>query len=95
MVTLRSTMNRKNNMTKFNLLYPNASSKHVDAALLRAISDDYDAYVPLLLAHPNLTQQGFESGFSSAIMNEKRHIIQLFLDNEHMNSNIIIDQLLF
>lgn len=94
MTTLRSTMNRKNDMTKFNLLYPNASSKHVDDALLRAASDDYDVYVPLLLAHPKLTQKGFESAFSSAIMNKKRHIIQLFLDNEHMNSNLIIDQLL-
>jgi len=38
-------MNRKNDLTKFNLFYPNASSKHVDDALLAATRDDYDIYV--------------------------------------------------
>lgn len=92
MTTLMSAI-RKNNMTKFNALVQNASSEHVDSSLLLATRDDYDVFVPTLLLHPNLTQKGFESGFGSAIMNRKRQLLQLYLQNAHMTSDLIIDQL--
>ncbi len=85
---------RKNDMATFMKLITGAESKHVDQSLQIAARDDHDSFVPLLLAHPNLTQKGFETGFECAIRNGKREIMKLFIEDDRTTTDIIIDLLL-
>jgi len=85
---------RRNDMTTFMKLVTGADSKHVDQSLQLAARDDHDSFVPLLLTHPNLTQKGFETGFHCATHNRKKELMKLFIEDDRMTSDIIIDLLL-
>lgn len=85
---------RNNDMATFMKLVTGAESKHVDQSLQIATRDNHDSFVPLLLAHPNLTQKGFETGFRCAILNRKKDLMKIFIQDSHMTLDIIIDLLL-
>ena len=93
MTTLMSAV-RKNDMATFMKLVTGASSKHVDDSLQIAARDDHDSFVPLLLAHPNLTQKGFETGFNCAIHNRKKELMKLFIEDNRATTDMIVDLLL-
>ena len=92
MSTLMSAV-RKNDKAKFKQLLVDANSKHVDNSILISVRDDHPDFIVDLLTHPNLTEKGITSAFSSAIMNRKWDLVKTMLDGGYVSTDIIIEQL--
>lgn len=93
MTTLMSAVSH-DKPNKFNELIQNASSKHVDRALHRAVLTDRDQYFEPLLSHPNLTQKGFETFFKCLHFNKRKDLLLKYIKDVRCTPEFLVDQLL-